>query len=155
MALAVGGAPEWAVLIVLTGTLAYVAIEDWRHYRIANGVVLGLAVLFLAWCLVRADLSLLLWHGVFAAAIGAVLIGLYAANMLGGGDVKLLAVAFLWIGAAGATLFSLLLSVFAAVYVLGARLRIFPSRQIGPRRQIPFGPAICAAWAVALLATVR
>src|SRR5829696_5710510 len=85
----------WVALIVL---LATVFLDDLKHYRIRNGKVSMLAGLFLGWCLINGDVTLFVNHVTFACVIFAVLCILYHFGMMGGGDVKLLTVAFLWLG---------------------------------------------------------
>jgi Flp pilus assembly protein protease CpaA len=83
----------------------------------------------------------------------AFMIATYALGAMGGGDAKLLSVAFLWIGSANASLFCLLLAIAsAAYYVLHRFGRILPGKP-GPRGKtlIPYGPCIAAAWIATMI----
>jgi prepilin peptidase CpaA len=48
----------------------------------------------------------------FAALMFVVMLAFYSIGWLGGGDVKILTVAFLWTGSSGALPFAILLSFF-------------------------------------------
>jgi prepilin peptidase CpaA len=70
----------------------------------------------------------------------------YRIGWLGGGDVKILTVAFLWTGSSGALVFAILLSFFSGVHTLAARLGWVESRVTASgRRGIPFAPSVAAA----------
>jgi prepilin peptidase CpaA len=111
---------------------------------------MGIVCIFGAWAISRQQYSVLALHTSFAVFMSLILIGLYARGFMGGGDVKLLAAAFLWVGWNGSLLFSILLLAASVLYTLGVKLELFPSLGDGNRREIPFGPSI----ALALLATV-
>ena len=58
---------------------------------------------------------------------------------MGGGDVKILAVAFLWTGMSGALIFAVLLAVFSSVHAVAAKLGWVKSQITeGSCRSIPF-----------------
>ena len=80
-----------AVTIVLLG-----AIWDVRKLEIPNSFPLALSILFVpfAWA---ADLDVLS-HAMTALTIFLVVLGLFAANLLGGGDAKLMTACALWAG---------------------------------------------------------
>jgi hypothetical protein len=67
-------------------------------------------------------------------------------SCLRGGDVKILAVAFLWTGLSGALPFAVLLALFSSAYGLAAKFG-WAKSQITDRvrRRIPFAPAVAAA----------
>jgi len=141
---------EVLILSGLLATLVYVAMEDLSHYTIRNKVVAGLAVLFAVWCAIHADAWLFTTNALFAAAMFLVLVLLYTLRMMGGGDVKLLTVAFLWLGMTGAMTFAVALCVFSLAYGLAAKGKLVPSRFMNGRTRIPFGPSIAAAWIATL-----
>ena len=70
----------------------------------------------------------------------------YSQGLMGGGDVKLLAVAFLWTGPWAALPFAILLLIFVGVHVLAARVgwAVVQRNEMGKQR-IPLAPAIAAA----------
>jgi prepilin peptidase CpaA len=88
-----------------------------------------------------------LWHLLFGAVMFALVIALYSFGLFGGGDAKLLSVAFLWTGAQNASLFCLLLSLAAIIYFVLVRLfHILPGKTTATGFMIPYGPCIAAAW---------
>ena len=76
--------------------VAWAVMSDLHDYRIPNAVSLGLVALFIATAAV-ADLP---WRGHLIAGALAFALGLaaYRYDLLGGGDVKLIAAAALWAG---------------------------------------------------------
>ena len=77
----------------------------------------------------------------------------YHFGMMGGGDLKLLTIAFLWLGLEHGLLFCLLLCAASLVYIGIARLNWLPSRKLDDRTRIPFGPSIAVAWITTMLLT--
>jgi len=89
--------PQSIALVFLT-LLVWAAISDMRTYRIPNAIpacLLALYPLHLAASTTMPD-----WIGglLVAFAVFAVGFGLFAARLLGGGDVKLLGAVALWAG---------------------------------------------------------
>jgi Flp pilus assembly protein protease CpaA len=80
------------------------------------------------------------WFDVFDAVC------VLCAELGGGGDVKILTVAFLWTGLAGALPFVILLTFFCGIHALAAKLGWVKS-QIADNggRRIPFAPSVAAA----------
>jgi prepilin peptidase CpaA len=135
------------------------AIEDYRRLVIPNRLVLALIALWLPHVVglrgaaPGAVLQSLLC-GALAFAGGALL---FARGFVGGGDVKLFAVAVLWAGAGAlgrlAMLTALVGGVLAFLYLspLGARLGAAGRAARGAeglaarRRPLPYGVAIAAA----------
>ena len=140
------------------GLMLAAALEDLRRFVIPNQLIIGLCLLY--------PLRLLTGVG-FAAGAGAVacaaavfLVGavLFARGLVGGGDVKLLAVATLWVGPAdtpalliGTGLAGGLLALFL-LSPAGAALAAWRGLDPGPRPDaMPYGVAITtAALAVAI-----
>lgn len=142
---------EVMILAVLAAVLAFVVQDDLRNYRIRNEAVLALLVLFLASVALAGTTREALAHAAFAAAITAILLVSYQMGAMGGGDVKLLAVAFLWLGLEHSFVFSLLLLGFTLGYAALGKLGILPRKLVASRPKIPFAPCIAAAW---LLTTI-
>jgi prepilin peptidase CpaA len=134
-----------AVLVLVTVILLYAAIRDLRHYSISNLLVLALAGLFLLHALVSGRWVTLHENVLFALLMFAFLLLCYARGWMGGGDVKLLTVAFLWVGIHCALAFALLLLLFASVHALAAKLKWVEGRMVDGRLKIAFAPAVSAA----------
>jgi prepilin peptidase CpaA len=127
----------------------FAAAFDLAHRRIPNPLVTALALLGglrLLWALATgeasatpgADLGIAL--AIFAA--GAVLFHL---NLIGGGDVKLLAAGALWLGAASVTPFLVVTTLaggaLALVFLLWGAVARLP---VEARPSLPYGVAIAA-----------
>lgn len=165
--------------VALTAMLAVACAFDLRSRRIPNRVVVGVALVGLAYAFVTMAPV-----GAIARAAGGGAVGLalwlpfWLAGVLGAGDVKLAAAAGIWLGAVGAmeaALFSAALGGVLAVValsrdgglsVVAARFTVWmfasrTARTIAPEltpheRRLPYGLAISAgaaiaAWAPGLL----
>ena len=136
--------PLWLAALVTAGLLA-AAAEDMMRLRISNItvlVVLGSAIVAMA----VEGFHGPLWQNavVFAAILAAGTLA-FARNLLGGGDVKILAAAGLWVGVDAAPW--LLASVFVAggvVAVLFIIVRKLRGRKRSEANRIPYGVAIAA-----------
>ena len=85
-------------LVALGGLLAWAAIHDFRTFTIPNWICISVAVLFVAHGLSAPDSinwinSLIAGFVMFVGGLA-----LFGANLMGGGDVKLLAALGLWAG---------------------------------------------------------
>src|SRR5215470_15857629 len=135
------------VLIATAAVLFYVAHNDLRHYKIGNELIGALAVLFVIHALVSGRWVSVHWNIVFASMMFVVMLIAYSRGLMGGGDVKLLTVAFLWVGIGCALPFAVLLLVFAGLHVLATKLGWADTRRSDDdeRKRIPFAPAVAAA----------
>jgi prepilin peptidase CpaA len=107
-----------------------------------------LVALFFTFSLPTSGVWPTFWHVIFASAIFVVILGVYSLGALGGGDVKLLSAAFLWMGAENASLFCILLAAAATAYLIIYRaFRILPIKLNAKGGiMVPYGPCIAAAW---------
>jgi prepilin peptidase CpaA len=142
---------EMLIRIALAAILIFVIVDDLRNFRVRNEAVAALAVLFLLRAALNGRYAEALSHASFAAVMFAVFVLIYIRGLLGGGDVKLLGVAFLWLGTENSFVFSLFLLAFTILYALLAKLGAVPKRMVLARAKIPFGPCIGAAWLVTLI----
>src|SRR5262249_34767067 len=135
------------VLIVTGAVLFYVAYNDLRRFKIRNELIIALGILFIIYAFVSGRWASALWNVAFAAMMFAAMLLLYARRLMGGGDVKLLGVAFLWIGIDCALPFAVLLLAFAGVHAIAARLGWAEVQRASDdaRPRIPFAPSIAAA----------
>lgn len=81
-------------------TLAAAAFSDATRFVIPNVTVLGLAALFLPYALTMLTPAMIFAHAGVALAAFALGALLFAARLMGGGDVKLIAAVGLWAGPA-------------------------------------------------------
>ncbi len=139
---------EHATTAILIAVLASVIVDDLLHFRIKNSVIILLGLLSFTRLLAQPNLNVLLWHSVFAVFGFGLLIIAYLRGLIGGGDTKLLAVAFFWTGPETALTYSIFMFLLTLAYWAGAKFGPLPSQNIGGRLKIPFGPSIAGAWAI-------
>jgi prepilin peptidase CpaA len=72
----------------------------------------------------------------------------YSYGLLGGGDVKLLTVAFLWVGANFAFLFAVVMLAITGVHAGLVYLGVLGAQTINGRKRIAYAPAIAGALVV-------
>ena len=140
-----------AIILAMTGILAFAIVDDLRNYRIRNSVVVMLFCLCVVDLSLRADLRQIVSHAVFAAIALGLLILAFQHNWLGGGDTKFLAIAFLQTGPELVLAYAIILLLLTMIYWGGAKLGVFPSQRFGPRLKVPFGPSIGGAWMMLLI----
>jgi prepilin peptidase CpaA len=134
------------VLIITGAVLFYIAFTDFKHYKIRNEVVLVLAGLFLLFVVILGSWTTLAWNFGFAVLAFLFMLYFYSMGLMGGGDLKLLTVALLWVGPFCAVPFAVFLLFFASIHTLAAKLKFVETQMKGERKEaIPFAPSIAAA----------
>ncbi|MEM7058694.1 MAG: prepilin peptidase [Pseudomonadota bacterium] len=148
MALEMTAAP--AVVIFFSGML-HASITDLKHRRIANWTILGLLMLWLPVAMI-AGLPAEAMIGSVAAAVLIFIIGFacFCFGWVGGGDVKLAAVAVLWLGAALAPAYLMLSAIFGALIALIFLGLAYVKRRWGASiradaKMLPYGPGLASA----------
>ena len=141
----------YVVLVITAATLFYVAMTDLREFKIRNELIIALACLFGIHSFLSGHWIDLHWNLVFAFLMFMILLYFYAQNWLGGGDVKILTVAFLWVGLRCAFPFAVLLLIFSVVHFVAAKFKWVSVQQIEGRQQIPFAPSVAAALIVVFM----
>jgi prepilin peptidase CpaA len=144
-----------ALLIVAAlSDIATMTIPDWVSIVAVVAFPIAAFAAGLSWQQIALHLAI----GVLMFLIG---FGLFAANVLGGGDVKVFAAASVWSGLAALAPFTLVMAVSGgalAVIVLAARALAKPNdaqpafvrRLLDPRRGVPYGVAIAIGALAAL-----
>jgi prepilin peptidase CpaA len=134
-----------SILIITSATLFWVALTDFREFKIRNELILVLVGLYLVHSVVSGRWVEMHWHLGLAIVMLAVMLYYYSQHRMGGGDVKLLAVAFLWTGPQCGLLFAVLLLAFISAHTLAAKLgwTKFDRSEIGLR--IPLAPSVVGA----------
>jgi prepilin peptidase CpaA len=133
------------VLVVTAGVLFYAALTDLREFKIRNELILVLAGLFVVHALVSGRWVYAYWNVALAAVMFLVALFFYAQKWLGGGDVKILTVAFLWVGPGCALWFAMLMVIFTAIHVVAVKLGWLSAKTVGAGSRIPFAPSVAAA----------
>ncbi|MGY4506336.1 prepilin peptidase CpaA [Bradyrhizobium sp. GM24.11] len=134
------------VLVVTSALLLHMALTDLREYKIRNDLILALTGLFVLYAALTSHWFVLRWDLAFAALMSVVLLAVYHLNWMGGGDVKILMVAFLWTGLSGALPFAVLLALFSILHSSAAKFGWVNSQVTDRGRQrIPFAPSVAGA----------
>ncbi|MDY6923210.1 MAG: prepilin peptidase [Pseudomonadota bacterium] len=150
------------LLAILPALAIIAALKDLTTMKIPNWIsgVLILAFFPVALLLGLPAVDFAVHLGVAAAAL-LIGMGLFALHFLGGGDVKLMAAACLWLGLSGSGAFILSTAAIGGVFCLGlllARTYLQPyaaggpgwlGRLMAPKGDIPYGVAIAAGALVA------
>src|SRR5882724_2647850 len=139
------------VLVITAGVLFYVALTDLKYFKIRNELILVLAGLFILHALLSGRWVSAHWNLGFAALMFSIMLYFYTQNAMGGGDVKILTVAFLWVGVGCAFPFAVLLAVCAALHAAAAKLGWADVQQVGDRQRIPLAPSVAAAMILCFL----
>src|SRR5262245_43085550 len=106
------------VLVITAAVLFYVALTDFKQFKIRNELILVLVGLFVVHALLSGRWVSAHWNLAFAALMFCIMLYFYAQNLMGGGDVKILTVGFLWVGFIFVFLFVVLLAVFFGMRVV-------------------------------------
>jgi prepilin peptidase CpaA len=139
------------VLVITAGVLFYVGLTDFKYFKIRNELVLVLVGLFILHALLSGRWIDAHWNLGFAALMFGIMLYFYAQNAMGGGDVKILTVAFLWVGVGCALPFAVLLAVCAVLHVAAAKFGWAEVQKVGDRNRIPLAPSVAAAMIVCFL----
>jgi prepilin peptidase CpaA len=133
------------ILALTAATLFWVALTDLREFKVRNEFVAILAGLYLLHAVCSGAWVSMQWN--FAFAFLMLLGGAYAYSLqqIGGGDLKLLAVAFLWTGPWYAAPFVVLLLIFTGAYYVAARYGFAAARQTAAGLRIPLAPPLAGA----------
>ena len=136
---------KFYIEIAVVAVLFYVGYTDFRTFKIRNNVLLLLLVLYVLLALVDRSLFEVMWNVILAVVMFGVLLWFYTQRAIGGGDVKLLTVACLWVGIHCALLFSILLILFIGLHVGAAWMGWAETKPMGGRFAIPYAPAVAGA----------
>ena len=138
-------AASQAVLILTGGVLFYVALTDLKHYKIRNEFILVLTALFFVHAFLSGRWVTIQWNFGFALLLFVIMLYFYLKKMMGGGDLKLLTVALLWVGPFCALPFALFVLLFVCVHLVAVKLKLVETQVLNGKKWIAFAPAIAAA----------
>jgi len=133
------------ILIITAVMLFWMALTDLKHFKIRNEFVVTLAGLYFVHSLVSGLWAQIPWHLGLAALVLAGTFYVYSLRQMGGGDLKLLTVCFLWTGAQSALPFSLLLLVFIGVHYAAVRFGWAAAQKSEKGAWIPLAPSAAGA----------
>ncbi len=140
-----------AVLILTAATLFYVALTDLKEFKIRNELVLLLAGFYVLHAVLSGRWVDMHWNIGFAIFMLVVMLYFYSQGLMGGGDVKMLAVAFLWVGVPCSLVFAILLTIFIVIHLGVVKLGWTKVQEVEGRKRIPFAPSIAAALIVTFM----
>jgi len=139
-----------AVVIFFSGML-HASLTDLKHRKITNFTILALLALWLPVAVITG----LPWDAMVTSVFAAVLVfilgfGCFCMGWVGGGDVKLAAIASLWLGAGLTPAFLMLATIFGAVIALIFAAIAYLKRRSGEPIQaelmmLPYGPGLASA----------
>ena len=91
----VSAALSYWLLVVTAATLFWVALTDLRHFKIRNDLIIVLIVLFFVYAFLSGRWREIYLNIGLALLLLCIMLYYYSQKLMGGGDVKLFAVAFL------------------------------------------------------------
>ncbi len=133
------------VLAITATTLFYMAMKDLREFKIRNELVIALACLYGIYTILSGQWVSAHWNLALALFMFVVLLIFYGRNWLGGGDVKILTVGFLWVGIRYALPFAFLLLAFSLMQVVAAKFEWIKVLRVDNRVRMAFAPSVAAA----------
>jgi Flp pilus assembly protein protease CpaA len=139
------GTYKFYIEAALVAVLFYVAVTDFRLFKIPNNVILLLLVLYMLFAIVTRTTSEIVFSCFLATAIFAALFLFYSKGAVGAGDVKFVTVACLWVGLHCALLFSLFLLILIGLHVFAAWMGWAATKPMGGRLAIPYAPSVAGA----------
>jgi prepilin peptidase CpaA len=136
---------KFYIEIAAVAVLIYVGFTDFRTFKIRNDVLMLLVILYVLLAVVARPWSEIIQNVILAVIMFAVLLWFFAQKVIGGGDVKLLSVACLWVGVHCALIFSGLLLIFIFLHAGAARMGWVHTKPMGGRFAIPYAPSVAGA----------
>ena len=133
-----------AILLAAVGAVFYTAWSDFKNFKIPNWSIALLTGLFIFYTLVAGRWGTIYSHVAIAVLIFAFGILFYSKNLIGGGDVKLLSVVFLWSGTECSLPLAILIMIFSTVHVCIVKLTWIGERVTVGRTRIPLAPSVAA-----------
>jgi prepilin peptidase CpaA len=133
------------VLIITAATLFYVGLTDLKHFKIRNEFIIVLTGLFFLHAFLSGRWTTLHWNLAFAAVMFLIMLYFYSMKAMGGGDLKLLTVAILWVGPFCALPFALFLLLFICIHIFAVKFKLVEARVVSEKKWLPFAPSIAAA----------
>lgn len=133
------------VLILTASVLFYVALTDLKQFKIRNELIVVLTGLFFLHAILSGRWITLYWNLAFAALMFLIMLYFYSLKLMGGGDLKLLVVALLWVGPFCALPFALFLLFFSCIHLIALKLKLVEKRVVDEKSWLAFAPSIAAA----------
>ena len=141
------------IIALAAGTTAAAMVWDAMRYRLPNPLMLLLLVLWAAYAALHYQafpLGSAVLAGITALVLG---MGLFALRVMGAGDAKMLAVAYLWVGTQQAMAYTMLVGTLGGALTIGLilgrfafkYLPVLPPPLMRAKAPVPYGLAIGGA----------
>lgn len=144
------GSYDFGIKIATVAVLFYIGLTDLRTFKIHNLSVGVLLLLYVPYAGEARSLNDVFFDVALCLLVVATLIWFYSKGVIGGGDVKLLPIACLWVGTHCAVLFSVILLIFILFHLAAVKVGCVEMRHQRTRWTIPYAPSICGAVAVTI-----
>lgn len=146
--------------IVYAATLCYGCISDIKSLKIPNAVSVIVLALFLLNYLLFGPMDGLTKHIIVAGSALLLGFGIFAAGLMGAGDIKLISALMLWAGPQNGFIFLIVMTLAGGLFagllmIMRTSMAVWPSaRNYIPSRRLrtwaqrgifPYGIAICTA----------
>jgi Flp pilus assembly protein protease CpaA len=125
--------------------LFYVALTDFLTFKIRNELIVLLLILYALFAFVTRSRIEVLTDIALALVIFAVLLWFYSQGAVGGGDVKLVTVACVWVGTHCTLLFAALLLGLGILHLIAAKRGWVRTKATAGRPGIPYAPSVAGA----------
>ncbi len=146
-----GLSAESIFAMALFSALLVISLIDLDHMIIPDGLVIFIAVISIVRGIIYVMQGQMPWYmpvsGFFAASVPLLLLSLLISDSLGGGDLKLMAVAGIYGGPKLILMALFIGAVYGAFYTVPLLIR----GKAGRKTQIPFGPFLSLGIATAFL----
>ena len=136
--------------IILTLTLIFLSIEDIAYFKIRNEGILFIIVLIIVKYITCGLPNDYFAHFIYSLLVFGFIVAVYAMGFFGGGDAKLLPLAFLWLDTDAWFSFYVSLTIITIIYIMLYYLNVIPLIRKSSSRKIPYGPCIALAWIISL-----
>jgi len=90
--------PDQLIVLCFLGLLAWAACSDALEFKIPNAASIGIAALFPLYAVASPAPVAWVWSATIAVVVLCLGLALFARDLIGGGDVKLLSATALWAG---------------------------------------------------------
>lgn len=140
-----------ALSTTLVALLAYVIVDDYLNFRIRNEVIVIMLLLTALKYMINGLPDQFHLQFGYVVLIFFFLLIMFSRGYLGGGDVKLLPLAFLWLSVEKWLLFYTILTIITIIYATMALLDLVPTDKKNGKPRMAYGPCIALAWILCIL----
>lgn len=140
-----GSCYQLTVKAATIALLGRIALTDLRTFKIQNAGTVLLFALYVLYAIAVRSWQEVVANLILGLAVFGVLLLFYRRGVIGGGDVKLLPVACLWIGTRCVLVFAVLLLLLVGLHLLAMKLGWLRTKTLLDRPAIAYAPSIAGA----------